>query len=61
MGDRVCIHLKRYELLWALANKFLEIVVDIYDVPSKMITLAGFMNFNSRNAVKAASQNFVRT
>ena len=45
----------------ALANKKLEVVADSYDVPSKMITLAGVMNFGSRDAVKAAFENVIKT
>ena len=45
----------------ALANKNLEVVADSYDVPSKMITLAGSVNFGSRDAVKAAFENLIQT
>jgi ketosteroid isomerase-like protein len=45
----------------ALANKNLEVVADSYDVPSKMITLAGSVNFGSRDAVKAAFANLIQT
>ena len=45
----------------ALANKNLEVVADSYDVSSKMITLAGSVNFGSRDAVKAAFENLIQT
>jgi len=45
----------------ALASKNLEVVADSYDVPSKMITLAGVVNFGSRDAVKAAFGNLIET
>ena len=45
----------------ALANKDLEVVADSYDIPSKMITLAGVVNLASRNAVKAAFENVIKT
>ena len=45
----------------ALANKDLEVVADSYDVPSKMITLAGVVNFGSRDAVKGAFENVIMT
>ena len=45
----------------ALANKDLEVVADSYDLPSKMITLAGVVNLASRNAVKAAFENVIKT
>ena len=45
----------------ALASKNLEIVADSYDVPSKMITLAGVVNFGSRDAVKTAFGNVIET
>ena len=45
----------------ALAHKNLEVVADSYDVPSKMITLAGVVNFGSRDAVKAAFENVIKT
>jgi hypothetical protein len=45
----------------ALASKNLEVVADSYDVPSKMITLAGVVNFGSRDAVKAAFGNLIKT
>ena len=44
----------------ALAHKNLEVVADSYDVPSKMITLAGVVNFCSRDAVKAAFENLIK-
>jgi hypothetical protein len=44
-----------------LANKNLEVVADSYDAPSKMITLAGTVNFGSRDAVKAAFENVIQT
>ena len=45
----------------ALANKKLEVVADSYDIPSKMITLAGVVNFGSQDAVKAAFENVIKT
>ena len=45
----------------ALANKDLEVVADSYDIPSKMITLAGVVNLASRNAVKATFENVIKT
>ena len=45
----------------ALASKNLEVVADSYDVPSKMITLAGVVNFGSRDAVKTAFGNVIET
>ena len=45
----------------ALAHKNLEVVADSYDVPSKMIMLAGVVNFGSRDAVKVASENAIKT
>ena len=45
----------------ALAQKNLEVVADSYDVPSKMITLAGVVNFGSRDSVKAAFENVIKT
>ena len=44
----------------ALANKNLEVVSDSYDVPSKMITLAGVLNLGSRDAAKAAFENVIK-
>ena len=44
-----------------LANKNLEVIADSYDIPSKMITLAGVVNFGSRDAVKAAFENVIKT
>ena len=38
----------------ALAHEHLEVVADSQDVPSKMVTLAGVVNFSSRDAIKAA-------
>ena len=45
----------------ALANKNLEVVADSYDAPSKMITLAGTVDFGSRDAVKAVFENLIQT
>ena len=45
----------------ALAKKKLEVVADSYDVPSKMITLAGVVIFGSRDAVKAAFEKIIKT
>ena len=45
----------------ALAHKNLDVVADCYDVPSKMITLAGIVNFGSRGAVKAAFEDVIKT
>ena len=45
----------------ALAHKHLEVVADSYDVPSKMVTLAGVVNFSSRDAVKAAFENLIKS
>ena len=45
----------------ALVYKNLEVVADSYDVPSKMITLAGVVNFGSRDAFKAAFENVIKT
>ena len=39
----------------------MEVVADSYDVPSKMITLAGVVNFGSRDAFKAAFENVIKT
>ena len=40
-----------------MAHKNLEVVADSYDVPSKMITLAGVVNFGSREAF----ENVIKT
>ena len=45
----------------ALAHKNLEVVADSYDVPFKMITLAGILNVGYRDAVKAAFENVIKT
>ena len=45
----------------ALAHKNLEVVADSYDVPSIMITLAGFVNSGFRDVVKAAFENVIKT
>ena len=45
----------------ALAHKNLEVIADSYEVPSKMITLSGVVNFGSRDAVKAAFGNVIKT
>ena len=45
----------------ALANKDLEVVADSYDVPSKMITLAGIFNLGCHDAVKVAFENVIKT
>ena len=44
-----------------LAHKNLEVVADSYELPSKMITLSGVVNFGSRDAVKAAFGNIIKT
>ena len=45
----------------AVADKNLEVVFDIYGVPSKMIAFAGVVNFGSRDAVKAAFEIIIKT
>ena len=45
----------------AVADKNLEVVIDIYGVPSKMIAFAGVVNFGSRDAVKAAFEIIIKT
>ena len=44
-----------------LASKNWEVGADSYDVPSKKITLAGVVNFGSRDAVKTVFGDVIQT